>query len=718
MTFLAPIVLTGLGAVAVPVAIHLLNKLRVQTVYWGAMRFLLESLKKNRRRLRIEELILLVLRCLMIAVLALAFARPVINPGGNGEVATGSPAAVVLLADQSASMGQSDGMHTRMDLAKAAANRFLDRLAKGSQASLFLVTDRVNQVISRPTDNLALIKHALDVAEPGDRTADFPGAVRLALDTLRPFAGVKKEIVVFTDGQASSWKGIDDIKTQLAAASDVRMRVEAFGERGEDNTAITALTAESMVPATGQLFGCVAEVSNFSSAAATGVRVTLSLNEEAPCDEAFIERIEPGGRAAVRLNVRFAQAGFQTIRAAIPPDRFPVDNQRAVAVRVVDQMRATIVEGTEAKSKQDRDGFFLANALAPVPQARRADYYLKVDAAPPSWIDGADLTRLELIALCNVRDLTPAQARKLQKYVHDGGAMIVFPGPNVDPTGYNTGSLKDLLPATLETLNDPGKNGEFAAWASGSFTHPVTSLWNDPHNGNLGTIRASKYYTLKLKTPDFAGMDAAKPQVVARYAGGEPAIAEWAVGKGRVALFSSGATSQWGNLPIHPDFVPLIERLLGYLTRRDRDSALTLLPGAVFQQTVDADSIGREFSVVRPDSKGKPRLGGKVELVNRDAVVRYRNTEKAGAYRVFISGAERPVAAFAVQMDPEESDLTAIPAARLAELNSEGNKPAAGTNAAKPSNGVRREFWGALLWLAALIALAEMILAHKFSLAR
>jgi len=723
MAFLSPVALAGLGAVAAPVAIHLLNKFRVKVVRWGAMQFLQESLKKNQRRLQIEDLILLILRCLIVALLAFAFARPVINPGGSGAAAAaGGPTMAVLLLDQSASMGQSDGVQTRMDLAKAAANKLLDKFGQGSQAALFLVTDRVNEVIARPTENLALVRRALDVSEPGGRTSDFLSAIRLALDTLRPFSGAQKEIVIFTDGQSAAWKQIDEIKPLLDANPDVRLRVEPVGgDHGEDNLAITALVPENMVPAAGQLFGCMVEVSNFGSVPVTGVRVTLSLNEDAPCDEAVIEKIDPGQKSAVRLNVRFAQAGYQTIRAAIPPDRLPVDNQRAFAVQVVDQMRAAIVEGTQAKTKQDRDGFFLANALVPVPQARRVEYYLKVDAVQPSWIDEADLSRQELIALCNVGTLSANQAKKLQKYVNEGGALFVFPGANTNPVDYNNGSLKDLLPATLGPLNDPGKKGELAAWESRGYPHPVTALWNDAKTGSLGTVRASKFYTLKPKTPDPKIADAPKPLTVVRYSDSSPAIVEWTLGKGRVVLFSSSATTQWNNLPIHPNFVPLIKRLLGYATRRDQQGSLTLQPGAVFQQTVNAELVGREFSVVRPDSKGKPRLSGKVELVNRDAVVRYRDTETTGPYRVFISGADRPVAAFAVQMDPQESNLAVMPAERLAALDNDKSKPAvagAETRESKPSVGIRREFWGALLWVAALGALLEMLLAHKFSIAR
>ena len=111
-------------------------------------------------------------------------------------------------------------------------------------------------------------------------------------------------------------------------------------------------------------------------------------------------------------------------------------------------------------------------------------------------------------------------------------------------------------------------------------------------------------------------------------------------------------------------------------------------------------------TVIRPDSKGKPVIGGKVELVNRDATVRYRDTGMAGAYRVLIQGSDLPVAAFAVQMDPQESDLRTISDAELADFQKGGQKESTPQLSTSPPGGVRRELWAMLVLLAAIIAVA------------
>ncbi len=716
MIFLVPAALAGLGAVAAPVAIHLLNKRKIRVVHWGATRFLLETVQKNQRRFRLEQWLLLALRCLLLALLALAFARPVLHPGGMGNDAAGGPTVAVLLLDQSASMGQSNGVQTRFDQARDAARKVIEALRPGSQAALFLVANRVNPVVPRPTANLPLVRHTLELAAQTDRGSDFEAAIKLALDTLRPIPGAGKEIDLFTDNQASAWQNLDAIRAALAASPEVRLRIIPSGERGEDNLAVTTLRPETAVPAAGQSFGCLVEVSNFSAAAATGVRVTLSVDDGPSVDETMLDRIEPGQARTARLNVRLPKSGFYVLNAAIPADRFPADDRRAQAVHVVERADMAIVEGGTATSTQDRDAFFLANALAPVSPSRRADYYLKVDAVQPPWLQTAELARNRIIFLSDVAAPGPAASQRLLQYVRDGGSLVIFPGARVQPDVYNNDpAWRELLPARLGARIDLGREGRSVSWQAGGYHHPVTALWNDPQNGNLGTVRVTRYFPLTLPA---AADGPLATRAVINYADGTPAVVERACGKGRVVLFGIPATTRGSNLPIHPDFVPLLRRLIDYLSPDPDAGALVVRPGGVFQKNVKSELAGREVSVVRPG--GVTRPAGKVELAGQEAVVRYRDTEQAGGYRLQVAGEDGAVAAFAVQIDPSESDLKVIDPAKLATLTG-APKTATGLTPAPPegrASGVRREFWMFLVCCAGLVALGEIVLANKLSVSR
>ena len=104
MSFLNPIMLAGLAAVSVPIIIHLLNRRRFQKVVWAAMRFLKTSVEQNQRRMRIEDMILLALRCLLLGLLALALARPAILSNANDFLGQ-SKVTGVIIVDNSQSRG-------------------------------------------------------------------------------------------------------------------------------------------------------------------------------------------------------------------------------------------------------------------------------------------------------------------------------------------------------------------------------------------------------------------------------------------------------------------------------------------------------------------------------------------------------------------------------------------------------------------------------------
>src|SRR5438067_3493911 len=137
MAFLNPLLLWGAAAVSVPILIHLLMNRKIRRMAWAAMRFLQNAVQRNEKRMRLEDILLLLLRCAVLVFLALALARPALRKAGLGIGESGSEAAVIVL-DNSYSMGQTDGVSTRFQKAQKAAEQALDAMPTGSAAAVFL----------------------------------------------------------------------------------------------------------------------------------------------------------------------------------------------------------------------------------------------------------------------------------------------------------------------------------------------------------------------------------------------------------------------------------------------------------------------------------------------------------------------------------------------------------------------------------------------------
>src|SRR5439155_21980354 len=141
--FLNPFMLLGMTAIGIPILIHLLNRRKFERVAWAAMRFLQISVEQNQRRIRVEDILLLMLRCLLLVLLALALARPVLRSVAADVLGVTKVTAVVVL-DNSYSMSQSDGVESRFESAKTAAVDVIKNLPTGSGVAVVVWLDEVN----------------------------------------------------------------------------------------------------------------------------------------------------------------------------------------------------------------------------------------------------------------------------------------------------------------------------------------------------------------------------------------------------------------------------------------------------------------------------------------------------------------------------------------------------------------------------------------------
>ena len=133
----------GAAAVSVPSIIHLLNRRKFERVVWAAMRFLRVSVEQNQRRIRVEDMLLLALRCLLLLLLGLALARPTIRSVAAGGWFGQAKVTSVVLLDNSYSMSAADGAKSRFENAKEAAVKAIDSLPAGSSVSVLLASDAI-----------------------------------------------------------------------------------------------------------------------------------------------------------------------------------------------------------------------------------------------------------------------------------------------------------------------------------------------------------------------------------------------------------------------------------------------------------------------------------------------------------------------------------------------------------------------------------------------
>ncbi len=162
--------LYGLAAASVPILIHLLNRRKFREMRWAAMQFLLAAIRKNQRRVRIEQWLLLAIRTLIILLVVAAMAKPFLE--SFGTVIAGRRTHRVLVLDGSLSMGYTTGGTSRFDQAKALAVQLVKDSRRGDAISVILMGEPPRVVIGDPSNNLAEVQkeiEELDAAPRRDR---------------------------------------------------------------------------------------------------------------------------------------------------------------------------------------------------------------------------------------------------------------------------------------------------------------------------------------------------------------------------------------------------------------------------------------------------------------------------------------------------------------------------------------------------------------------
>ena len=710
MSFLNPFLLAGLGALSVPILIHLMNRRRSQRVVWAAMRFLQASIARNQNRLNVEDWLLLALRCLLLALLAFALARPTFqNPNTvqrNRTAVTG-----ILLLDNSYSLGLTDGVQSRFDRAKQYAETILDALPANSATAVWLVSDIVHGLIPEPTHDLNLARKTLQAAPLSDRGTHLVPALRAAVAALQRHSGAHREIYLLTDGQASGWEEVrETVQLLNDAKSDVHLNLILITDADQPNLGISDFRLAGGLTPVEQPLRFEVQVTNFGHTEARAVAVRLAVDSEPAGDQTILDSLPAGTAKSVSLFTKLHTPGSHTVTAEITGDRLAADDRRTLAVEATRRLRVLLVDGHPSRDPFASETFYLRNALAPVDPAAAADFYIEPVVVTPSEFATTRLDNFAGVVLANVADFSQATATALDQYIRRGGGLIVFPGSLSNPRFYNEelAGRYSLLPATLGTVTAAAADTQAFHLQASGYTHPLVTLWNDSAAGTLASARFLKAWQLQPT-------DTNATRVVLRFDNGQPALVERTAGQGRVVLFASSANSAWNDLPARPAFVPLLYRTLGALVEQ-RQKALNIAVGDRLIYRTSEAALGKEVRITHGETW---RESLRVELIDNQPMVISEPVDWAGAYDVTIQTDPPRQLKFAAQSDPAESQLEGLTAAQLARLSSVATivrwQPESAWKQTGAANQGGWEIWRVLAWLALAVAVTELVVGQLFS---
>lgn len=680
--FLAPAFLLGLLAIGLPLWLHRVARAN-PTQHPFASLMLLEASETQRTAKRtLRYWLLLATRILLLIALVLAFAGPLLTarmmpqPNANAQLHA-------ILVDTSLSMQHgARWQRTLEEVEKVLADTpSSDRvmLLAGSGRHIAVVNE------STPAGNAGELRVALRNLKPGIERLDYGYAMSTAnswLGSPRP----KVVLHLISDLQRSA-APLRFADLQLPAQTQLVMHDVSNGAAGNIYIAAASLLPLDTHSLQARIGNSITqpqqrnvilrvddkEVSRKSvtlTAAAARPEIVAGEGGNAPGAEMELQPAQPiTSSSASFTNVTFSDvnlsAGAHRIEVSLEPgDELPQDDRFYAVIEQADPTALLV-----SRDADSDDSAYFAAAIGSLSAPR-----LTVEQRVANSMDSGGLGKYSLIVVADPSALSSAAARRIHSYVTAGGAVLATLGETLNDDDPLLGKLNGG-----EVRNRTGKVGEVAS------THPVlreATDWNQ--------VRFFRQRPIQL-TPDDKTLIALDD--------GTPLLLERALGAGRMLILTMPVDRRWNDLAIHPLFVHFIGAAAGYLTQAEATTSSALV-GATVTTGLTAGGGGQIF-----DPQGRRVLG--LAQSTTDRLI----PDQAGFYEIRGSEGARWLA---VNVDARESDLATLPQDFVARWQALRVQESTSAAAAAPIPEAMPKSLGPwLLWLAAFLLLAEVLLANR-----
>lgn len=670
MVFLTPLFLVGLLAALIPIAIHLIRREKPPKIMFSTIRFLKKTSKKLVLFQHLQQILLLLLRSAVIALLVMAFARPLINQS-VARLLDADPQSAVILLDLSMSMQYEE----TFDAAKQQALDILDGMTAGDEVALVGFSDSA-QLVRELTTDLDSIRSAIDeIPQAGFGATRYMPNLRLADQMLEESRFENRAVYLISDFQDVAMQSAEE---GWKLAPGVAFTGVDVGAEESSNLVLTDVRSPE------QLLEDAAEQQILARVRTTGTLYLDAGEVSLSIDGQMVDRqpvnLDDRSEEVITFSTVFESEGTHIGEVRVEGDNFDVDNSYFFTVEVLPKIRVLVVNGESSDNWFDDEGHWFGLAVSSGEESP-----FELETIEPGEVSAAALRQSDVAVLLNVGGLSSNQAAAITDYVESGGALLVAPGDRVEPALFNQ-QFEAIAPAVLENQDTNGD--DYLVIADFDRRHPILrpldSDWSARFEGHWRLL------------PN------ADADVLMQFDNTEPALVEREVGEGKVILFASTMDLEWNNLPLQGLFLPFVHETLRHLVQ----------PASTQRSFQVGDNFsldpGGEASVIAAQDAN----GNAIEFTNDGFVI------QAATPGFIAADIDGEAARFAVNILPEESNFARNPVENLydAIINPDTNPiRSREVQTAQLIEELERpqRIWWWLLTLVMVLIVAESLIANR-----
>ncbi len=685
MAFLNPLFLLGLFAAGIPLLIHLWSRRQAVTVDFSSLMFLVAAHRQNVRRLQLKQLLILLLRMLIVALIALALARPFLTLG-LPLAAVRAKTDVVIVLDNSHSMGYQDVDGVWFEKAKTLATDILRSLRHGDSASLILMSDIPQPIFWQLTPDLESVIAAIQNAEVSHRATNVQPSVELAHEILSESTQQNKELYLISDFAQNGWNNWETI----ANRSGSRIVLLPVSERIPHNTNIEEILPSHQLIGVDLPFHLNTTIRNYSDTPIAQTTLIFYVGDKKRKTQTFSATADES--IVTTLTHTFSTPGTHTGFFELTADRLNADNRQYFALEALGEIRVLCV-GDQTE--------YLNLVLNPMvskqtTEAPAQSSMIQPTECTPAEFETFPLEGYDVILLADVPKISPKVKAQLQGFIHQGKSIIVF-----GTTNYNLSwtPVQFGQPIIWQIPQQVSKYEE---------SHPIFEIF--PENVFSGQYGPQFYQSMTV-TP------ASDATVIARFEDETPFLVERREGKSHILFFNCGLQQQPNNseLLVNPYFLPLLQHSVLYVMHSGTEKNINV--GEAYLASFPENSGGRAW-IKRLESSDENAMTA--VPIGEDGTTRFEATEFPGIYQIDVKTKDRLFRDFfAVNTPTAEANLTSI---SLQQASQRVNAQASSTNEigeldteALDIKRHGREIWGELLILAVCLLLLEGFLSNRAS---
>ena len=682
LSWINPLFLFGLSLLALPVLIHLVQKQVENGVRFPSLMFLQRIPRREKRRLVIRNWPLLLLRCLLLLLIVLAFARPLLDGERSAGALDPGRSDSIILLDRSYSMRVADYWQQARDKALELVDE------KGAQDRIGVILfDEEVEVLADLSEDATKLRSMLQGPAPGYRVTRYAAAVEQAARLLGGSNASRKRILLISDFQVAATPAVPRI------ASDIEIELLPVTTARSANATLTAVEIEP---------------SSRAAADEIALSVKVTNRSDAPLQQSLSLRLD--GRELARRDLQLAPNAVVSehfdrlgvsddlLRGVVSlgDDALALDNHYFFVYSSRQRLPLLIVEGSAPRANQS---VFLQSALR---LSRNPVFRVERTSLDELLID--ELASHAVIILNDSAIPAGELGEALADFVEAGGALLIA-SAEAAPGNWASGA-NGFLPGSPGQIVDagPGRAYNITEFET---DHPLTAAMGRRNATDLSLGRVFSYRAFE------AG---ARDRVVARYNDGGVALLERRIGQGRVMVLTTTLDTHWNDLALQPVFLPLLYQALRYLTAWEPYSQQASI-GDIADAMRHARALAGAEAVVAAAADAplivESPSAGAIRLDRQSPLL---PLSEPGFYQVHRATPTDVEVTLAANIDPDEASQEKLDLDRFVEeIKASAEAPLAATALTRRQAAEyeqQQQLWYAILLTALLLALVEALYAN------